>query len=158
MRRRVPLLIAFLLLVVIGAGAAFAYFTAAGSGSGSSSGGTLQAVTVDAFVGGDTPSPSVLTPGGTADVILRVKNTNAYAVKLVTVTGGPAAITVSSGHAGCLPSDVTFTNQTNRSDAINASGTTLVHLAGAAGMSSSAASACQGATFTIPVTITVQTP
>ncbi len=155
MKRRMVFLVVSALLVLVAAGAAFAYWTAPGSGSGSGSTGTLQPVTVDAFVGGDSPS-SVLVPGGTADVIVRVKNTNAYTVKLITVTGGPAAITTA--HSGCSAADVTFTNQSGRSDVIAASETTLVHLANAASMTSSAASACQGATFTIPVTITVQTP
>jgi hypothetical protein len=156
--KRHPLFAAVIaLLVVIGAGAAYAYFTAAnGSSSGHATNGTLAPVTVDAFVGGDAPS-STLLPGGSADVILRIKNQNAFPVTLVTVTGGPAAITVDSGHSGCTVAGVvSFTNQTGRADTIAASPTTtLVHLANAASMTSAAASACQGATFNIPVTITV---
>ncbi len=155
MKRRTLFLAGLVLLVVIGAGAAFAYWTTHGAGTGTSSSGTLQPVTVDAFVGGDSPSPSFLLPGGSADVILRVKNTNAFAVTLVTVNGGPAAIT--DNKSGCAGTDLSFASQSSRSDTIAASGTTLVRLTGAATLSTSAANACQGATFFIPVTITVHT-
>jgi len=142
-------------MFVLGAGAAFAYFSSTGSGHGSARTGTLQTVTVSALVGGDTPSSTLLPGGPAADVVLRVNNPNAFAVTLVSVTGGPGAITGAGGTGTCTTTGVTFTNQNNLSVAIGASGTTLVHLAGAASMSASSDAGCQGATFSIPVTITV---
>jgi len=111
-------------------------------------------VTVSAIVGGDTVG-SMLVPGGTADVILRVNNPNTAAVTLVSVTGGPGSITADGGHPGCTTTGVTFTNQPSLSVAIAGSGTTLVHLAGAASMGAASSDGCQGATFFIPVSITV---
>jgi hypothetical protein len=140
------------LVAGLGAGTAFAYFTSTGSGSGSGSTGTLQAVTVAAVAG--TPSSTLLPGGPAADVVLNVYNPNTFAVTLVSVTGN-GLITADGGHAGCTTTGVTFSNQTNLSDTIAASDTTLVHLPGAASMSSSSLSACQGATFSIPVAITV---
>src|SRR5437868_6828005 len=99
MKRRTLLVAALALLVALGIGAAYAYFTATGSGAGSASAGTLQPVTVAAFVGGDTPSSNLL-PGGTADVILRVNNTNAFSVKLVSVSGN-GTITASGSTGTC---------------------------------------------------------
>jgi D-arabinose 1-dehydrogenase-like Zn-dependent alcohol dehydrogenase len=58
------------------------------------------------------------------------------------------------GHAGCTTTGVTFTNQTGFSSTIGASGTTLVHLPNAASMDATSSSGCQGATFSIPVSIT----
>ncbi len=156
MRRRVLLVAAVVALVLsIGAGAS-AYLSASGSGSGSASTGSMQTVTVTAVTGGDAPSNTLL-PGGSADVILRVDNPNAYAVALTSVTAGPGAI--STAQPGCTGTGgVTFTDQSGLSDTIAASGTTLVHLTDAATMATSSPDACQGAAFSIPVTITVQAP
>ena len=135
----------------IGAGSAYAYLKSTGSGHGSGAAGTLLPVTVTAVAG--TPT-TPLVPGGTGDVILNVKNPNAFAVTLVSVTGNPT-ITAAGGIGTCTTTGVTFSNQSGLSDTIGASGTTQVDLTGAASMSSSSQTGCQGATFSIPVTITV---
>lgn len=154
--RHTPLLLvaATTLTVVLGAGAAFAYFTTTGSGNGSAGTATLQNVTVAALVGGDAPA-SKLLPGRSADVILRVSNPNDFPVTLVSVTGGPGAITASGGAGACTVTGVSFVNQPSVSFTIAASGTTLVDLANAAEMDSTSQTGCQGATFAIPVTTTV---
>lgn len=136
-----------------GAGGAYAYFTSSGSGSSSASANSLTPVTVTAFAGGDAPT-SALLPGGSGDVILRVNNSNGQAVTLTSVTGsGP--ITADSAHAGCTTPGVSFTTQSGLSMTIGASGTTLVHLPAAVSMSTASSNGCQGATFSIPVSITV---
>jgi hypothetical protein len=146
---------AIALIVGLSARAAYAHWSSSGgSVSGSAATGTLQPVTVAAFVGGDSPS-SNLFPGTSADVILRVNNPNAYAVTLISVSGN-GTIAADGGHSGCTTTGVTFTNQTGLTSAIGASGTTLVHLANAASMGATSSNGCQGATFSIPVSITVQ--
>jgi hypothetical protein len=137
----------------VGGGAAYAYFTSSGSGTGAATTGTLGPVTLQAVTGGPN---NALVPGGTADVLLDVKNTNAYAVTLVDVdltSGG--TITADAGHSGCTVTGVTLTNQDGLSDNLPANATTAIHLSGAASMSTASSSGCQGATFSIPVTITV---
>lgn len=141
------------ILLGLSAAGAFAYFRSTGAGSGSGSVATPQAVSVVALTGGDAPT-SLLQPGGTADVILRLNNPNAYAVTLVAVTGS-TPITVDSNHSGCTTTGVTFTNQSGLSISVP-SGSSLVHIPGAAAMDTTSLSACQGATFSIPVTLTVQ--
>lgn len=141
--------------VLAGGGAAWAYFRASGSGSGQGSTATMNTVTLSATAG----SPSTpLYPGGTGDVSLEVNNPNSYAVTLVNVAlkaGG--SITPDAGHSGCTTTGVTFTTQTGLSTTIPASATNhQVDLSGAVSMSSSSSSGCQGATFSIPVTITVE--
>jgi len=73
----------------------------------------------------------------------------------VTVTGvaGNGSITPDAGHAGCTTTGVSFTDQTGLSISVPASGQTQTTLSGAATMSNASLNACQGATFTIPVTI-----
>jgi hypothetical protein len=153
MIRRVLALAAAATVVGVGAGAAYAYFTSTGSGGASASDGTMQTVTITATAG----SPATpLLPDSTGDVVLQVDNPNGFAVTLVSVIGS-GTIGVDSEHSGCDPSVVSFTNQTGLSVSVPASTDGYqVDLPAAAAMSSSAANACQGATFSIPVTIAVQ--
>jgi hypothetical protein len=152
-RRRLVSVLAVVGVLAVG-GAAWAYFTSHGSGTGHGSTGSMSTVTLSATAG--SPSTS-LYPGGTGDVSLEVNNPNAYAVTLVSVSGN-GAITPDSGHlAGCTTTGVTFSNQSGLSTTIPASATNYpVHLSGAVSMSTSSSNGCQGATFTIPVTITVE--
>jgi hypothetical protein len=156
MRRFLTILAVAVVILTFGLGvAAYAYFTSTGTGSGNASTGTLQPVTV---VNAAANPNSTLLPGGpAADVVLRVNNPNSRPVTLVSVTGN-GTITADGSHSGCTTTGVTFTNQTGLNVPIAASTTTVVHLAGAASMSAASLSACQGATFSIPVAITVHQP
>jgi hypothetical protein len=138
-------------LVGTSAGAAYGYMTSTGQAAGSVTTGSLVAVTLTTT---GTPS-STLIPGGTADVVVGVHNPNAFSVTLVSVIGGPGSITVDSGHPDCTTTGVTFADQTGLDIVVAPSGTTTVHLANAASMGASSSAGCQGATFNIPVTITV---
>ena len=152
--RRTHLRVIFVVAIVfvgISVGAAYGYMTTSGQAAASVSTGSLVAVTV---VTTGTPS-SALVPGGSADVVLGVNNSNAYSVTLISVTGGPGSITADSGHPGCTTTGVNFTDQTGLNVVVAPSGTTTVHLANAASMGASSSTGCQGATFNIPVTITV---
>jgi hypothetical protein len=134
--------------------AAWAYWSATGAGAGSAGSGTIQPVTVTALVAGDQPS-SALLPGGTAGVLLRLHNPNAYPV-LVGGIAAAGAVTADAGHPGCTATGVTFTPPANPQVSLAAGSTRLVELAAAASMAASSPSACQGATFSIPVTVTAQ--
>jgi hypothetical protein len=151
-KHRALFFLAVIALIGLGAGVAYAYFTSSGSRSGSGSTGTLQNITVAATTG--TPS-TPLRPGGSGDVTLQVTNTNSYAVTLVSVTGA-GSVTADHGHPGCTTTGVTFASQSSLSISITANGTTQVDLPSAASMSAASSAGCQGATFSIPVTITVQ--
>jgi hypothetical protein len=133
-------------------GVAWAYFTSSGTGSGHGSTGTMSTVALSATAGtASTP----LYPGGTGDVSLEVNNPNSYAVTLVSVSGD-GTITPDAGHSACTTTGVTFSYQSGLSTTIPASTTNFpVHLSGAVSMSTSSSNGCQGATFSIPVTITV---
>jgi hypothetical protein len=139
----------------VGMNAAAAYFTSSGSGTGAASTGTVT-VSVSATTG--TPS-TALYPGSTADVTLEVNNPNAFAVTLKKVEGN-GTITASGGKGSCpAPTGVTFTDQTALNQTLPANSTdNAVDLTGAAAMDIATADNCQGATFTIPVKVTVQKP
>jgi len=145
------------LLVGVGSGAAYGYLSNSGSGIGSVSVGTMKTV-VMATISGETPDVP-LQPGASGEVILEVSNPNTHGAHLVSVVGdGP--ISVSGGASGCTAgtSGVSFTDQTGLSDFVPATTTLVIRLSGAASMAVASVSTCQGATFSIPVTITVRTP
>ncbi len=154
-----PVLVAVACLgaIVAVAGGAYAY-VAGGSGSGQGSAAVVsgKSVTIDALGATDNPS-SKLVPGGDADVIVRVKNPNTFDVTLVSVTNTPdSSITAADASGSCSNTGVTFTDQPSLNVTIPAGQSTLVDLTGAAHMSTSSDSGCQGATFHIPVTIQVK--
>jgi hypothetical protein len=152
MKHRTLVLVIAALLVSLGAGAALAYFTSTGSAHASASTATLLTVTASA----GTPATPLL-PGGTGDVALTVTNPNSFAVRLVSVAAN-GAITADGGHLGCTTTGVTFTAPTGSplpATILANSTNQVVDLPGAASMSTASSAGCQGATFSIPVTIVV---
>ncbi len=142
------------LCLLAGGGTAYAYWTTTGAGSGAAAAAAMQTVTVDAFVAGDS-NRTRLVPGGSADVILRTSNPNAFAVQLYSVASN-GAVTADSAHSGCTTTGVSFTALAaplTPAVTIPAHSSLLVTLPGAASMSDQSQSACQGATFKVPVTV-----
>jgi hypothetical protein len=145
------------LSLAIGAGTAYAYWATDGSGGGSADAGDMQTVTVDALILGDTPASSLI-PGGTADVVLQVTNPNPYSVQVYSVTDNGTA-TADNAHSSCTTTGVTFASPPSPLSpavSIGANSTALVTLPGAASMDATSQSACQGATFHLPVTLAVR--
>lgn len=157
-RRRLAILgtAAVLALVVVPVGGiAVAYWGGTGGGTGTSSTGTVVAVSLTA----GTPTAG-LRPGGTADIVLTASNPNTSPVRISSLaldtTRGTGGFAVDAGHSGCSVAALSYTTQTNggsgwtipaRVGLVN--GTLGVTLTNALGMSSAAANACQGATFTV---------
>lgn len=151
-RRTLIVLSAAGLITGLSAGAAYAYFTSPGNGTGSAAVGSMQTVTIAATTA--TPGDPLL-PSGTGDVTLEATNPNPFPVTLLSVTSS-GTITADAGHPGCTTTGVTFTSQSALNKTIPANSTTTIDLKGAAAMGTSSSDGCQGATFSIPVTITVQ--
>ena len=100
---------------------------------------------------------ATLYPGADGNVLIKISNPNPYPVQVTDVTGN-GAITADSGHSTCgsdvgHPTGVTFTDQTGQTINVAASASTQTTLTGAAHMSNASDDSCQGATFTIPVTL-----
>ena len=151
-RRTLIVLSAAGLITGLSAGAAYAYFTTPGNGTGSAAVGSMQTVTIAATTA--TPGNPLL-PGGTGDVTLEVTNPNPFPVTLLTVTSS-GTITADASHPDCTTTGVTFASPTALNKTVPASSTTTIDLKGAAAMGTSSSDGCQGATFSVPVTITVQ--
>jgi hypothetical protein len=149
-------LVAVAVAVTVGVGgAASAVWTASGGGTGGADAGALQPITLSS----GTPA-APLFPGGQTSVDLTVTNPNDANAKIGSIaldtSQGSGGFAVDAGHAGCTLSTLSFTTQTNggagwvlppRVGAVD--GTLAISLSNALSMSTSAANACQGATFTI---------
>ncbi|HEX6761227.1 MAG TPA: hypothetical protein VF094_00360 [Gaiellaceae bacterium] len=96
-----------------------------------------------------------LHPGGTGDVVVSVNNTNPFPVT-VTAVNGAGTITSNKGVSCDAATGVTFAPQTPNVTVPANTGLTpyVFTLAGAASMSNASDNSCQGAIFTIPVTLT----
>jgi hypothetical protein len=142
------------LCLATGAGGAYAYWATVGAGSGAAANGTMATVTVEALVAGDSPQ-NTLVPGGTADVAVRALNPNGHAVQVYAIRGNGAA-TADANHPGCTITGVTFVEPAAPlapTVSIPANSSVLITLPGAATLSAASLSGCQGATFSLPVTL-----
>ena len=152
-RRAVALVGSVAILMGVAAGSAWAYWSTSGSGSGSAKAGSPTAVTVDAAAG----SPSTgLVPGGSADLVLTLDNPNGSAVTIVGVAQKGTANVV--GGSGCTAANagVSVRSQTRLSVPVAPGTGVTVHVPNGVSMSGSSDGGCQGASFHVPVTVTVQ--
>jgi hypothetical protein len=139
-----------LLLVALAGTVAFAAWTTNGTGNAYSRAGSAQALTT---VDVSATTPATLYPGVTGDVRLRIDNPNPYPVRVTTVSGN-GTITSDAGATCDASTGVTFTNQTGLTLDVAAASQATFTLTGAAAMSNSSHTSCQGAVFTIPVALT----
>ncbi|MFL5781784.1 MAG: hypothetical protein ACJ760_10770 [Thermoleophilaceae bacterium] len=143
-----------LALTMAAVGLVYAAWTTNGSGNAYAKAGTAAAIsTVDV----SASTTATLYPGVSGDVLIKLDNPNPYPVTVTGVTGN-GTITADAGHSACTTTGVTFTNQTGLTLTIPAKsggvdGVLQTPLTGAASMSNASLNACQGAVFTIPVTI-----
>ena len=145
------ILTAGLTIIVLGVvGLVYAAWTTNGSGEGYAKAGTAQALTT---VDVSATTTASLYPGVSGNVLIKINNPNPFGVRVTAVTGN-GTITPDSGHSGCTTTGVTFTDQTGLTLDVAASTATQFTLSGAASMSNASLNACQGATFTIPVSLT----
>lgn len=137
---------------ILGSGVAYAYWQSTGSGPGSAGTGTMTISA--AALSGETANSS-LYPGGSADAFLKVFNPNGYPVQVVAIVGAGTPQAAN----GCSPTGVRFVAPASFTEAqftLPADQSTVLHLADAMSMDTTSASACQGQTFSLPVTVTVQ--
>jgi len=73
-------------------------------------------------------------------------------VRVTDITSSGAA-TADASHATCVTTGVTFTNVTAQTIDVPASSDTTTTLTGKVHMTNASDNGCQGATFTIPVTL-----
>ena len=135
--------------------AGYAYWTAAGSGTAGKTTVTTTAVTLTP----GTPTAQ-LFPGGSADVVLTAANPNDFSVRIgvlaLDTSQGTAGFAVDGGHSGCGLGVLSLTTQTNGGSGWTVpakvggvNGSLSITLTNALAMGTTAADACQGASFTV---------
>ena len=134
---------------MMASGIAWAAWTASGTGNGYAKATTAEALTTSDASASTTAQ---LYPGGSGDVKVTINNPNDYAVQVTSITGN-GAITADAAHSGCTTTGVSFTDATGLTETVAANGSSTVTLTGAASMSNDSDNACQGAVFTIPVSL-----
>jgi hypothetical protein len=152
--RRVPLLIGAVvsLVVGLGAGSAFAYFGGPMHDHGAAGTGMARSIAVVQSTGTVTTE---LYPGARADLVVELDNPNNFSVDIVTVTpSGP--VTSSGGIGTCTTTGVTVPTQRGLSITVVPGSDVVVHIPDGVSMGPTSSSGCQGATFTVPVSLTVQ--
>jgi hypothetical protein len=109
---------------------------------------------------GSASTAAPLYPGASGDVTIEVSNRDRYAVTItgVAIDGTSADIAADVGHPGCTTTGVVFTDQERLSIRVpaasdGADGTARTTLKGAVAMSDASVNGCQGAAFSIPVTV-----
>jgi len=120
------------------------------AGNGYSKAVTAQNVTLSDASASTTAQ---LYPGGTGDLVVKVTNPNAFGVTVTAVTGA-GTITSDKGAACNASTGVTFTNTTGLTQAVAAGTTVTFSVSGKVAMSNASDNSCQGAVFTVPVTLT----
>ena len=149
-RRLIFAAVTVMALAIVSLG--YAAWTSAGNGSGVAKASTAQALTT-----GTATASAGLYPGATAALTVNVTNPNPYPVTVTDVTGN-GTITADASHSTCgqdagHPTGVTYTDQHGLSIAVPANGSTSVSLSNSVHMSNASDNSCQGATFTIPVSL-----
>jgi hypothetical protein len=154
--RRAPLVVGGVVALVVGlgAGSAFAYFARPIHDSGAAGAGRAQPITV---VQSNGTVASKLYPGASADLIVEIDNPNNFPVDIVTVMAS-GAVTSSGGIGNCTTTGVTVPTQKGLSVTVAPGANVTVHIPDGVAMGPNSSSGCQGATFNVPVALTVRQP
>jgi hypothetical protein len=139
--------------VLVNAGAAWAYWSLHGSGDAVAVAGSA----VDLKLQGRSDDSRPLYPGGTSNLTVTVTNQNDFPVRITSLSPGPGGVTADPDHraGGCRTTGVVVAD-----DVIVVSWEVPKNTIGVftvqdgLKMDNSSDSACQGATFTIPVRAT----
>lgn len=142
--RRRTALVAWVVALALPAGTAFALWTVGGTGNGQAKATTSQNLTVAAGT-----ASAQLYPGAAGDVVFRVTNPNAFAVKVTGISLGAVA-----GSGTCGASNFTTAAGTVAPVTVAAGQSADVTVVGGLGMVTAAGNECQGVTVTVAGTVT----
>ena len=148
-KRRVAVA-AVVVAAVIAVGIGVAAWSVGGSGNGYAKATTASSLTLADATAFTTAQ---LYPGATGDLKLRLTNPNSFPVR-VTAVSGNGTITSDKGAACDASTGVSFANQSGLTLDVGAGATATLTVPSSVSMSNSSDNTCQGAVFTVPVTVT----
>jgi hypothetical protein len=149
-KRTIVVALAVVLLAVVAVGVGLGAWSLGGTGNGSAKATTASNITLadaSAFTTAD------LYPGATGNLKLRATNPNPFPVRITAVSGN-GTITSDKGAACDASTGVTLTNQSGLTLDLTAGQTATLTVSNAVSMSNSSDNSCQGAIFTVPVSVT----
>lgn len=149
--KRLGVGMAFVVIALAGSVAVAAWLSS-GTGNGYAKATTAQALTT---IDASASTSATLYPGATGNVTIDISNPNPYPVRVTSVTGN-GTITSNAGSACNGSTGVTFTNQTGLTLDVGANTDATFTLNGAVSMTNASDNSCQGAVFTIPVSLSGQ--
>lgn len=141
------------LAVLVNVGVGWAYWQTDGTAPAAGAAGTVVTLTAAAVPVNDAP----LYPGVTRSLRVTVRNNNPFAVRVTRVQRGLTAATADAGHAtaGCHETGVSITNEAYAvSWAVRSQSAANFTLTDGITMTNASDSACQGATFRLPIVVT----
>jgi hypothetical protein len=139
-----------LLAAIVAVGVGLGAWSLGGSGNGAAKATTASNITLadaTAFTTAD------LYPGATGNLKLRATNPNPFPVRITAVSGN-GTITSDKGAACDASTGVTFSNQTGLTLDLAAGATATLTVPSSVSMSNASDNSCQGAVFTVPVSLT----
>jgi hypothetical protein len=139
-----------LLAAIIAVGVGLSAWSLGGSGNGAAKATTASNITLadaTAFTTAD------LYPGATGNLKLRATNPNPFPVRITAVSAN-GTITSDKGAACDASTGVTFSNQTGLTLDLAGGATATLTVSNAVSMSNASDNSCQGAVFTVPVSLT----
>jgi hypothetical protein len=139
-------------VAMIAVGVGIAAWSVTGSGTGYAKASTSSALTLSDASASTTAD---LYPGASGTVKLKVSNPNPFPVRITAVSGN-GTITSDKGAACDASTGVAFVNQSGLTLdlAANATNQVLTLASGSVTMSNASDNSCQGAVFSIPVSVT----
>jgi hypothetical protein len=149
-KRKLIVVAAVLVLAIVAVGVGLGAWSLGGSGNGAAKATTASNITLadaTAFTTAD------LYPGATGNLKLRATNPNPFPVRITAVSGN-GTITSDKGAACDASTGVTFSNQTGLTLDLAAGATATLAVPNSVSMSNASDNSCQGAVFTVPVTLT----
>jgi len=149
-RKRTIVVLAVLVLGVVAVGVGLSAWSIGGTGNGAAKATTASSITLadaTAFTSAD------LYPGATGNLKLRATNPNPFPVR-VTAVSGNGTITSDKGAACDASTGVTLANQSGLTLDLAAGATATLTVPNAVSMNNSSDNSCQGAVFTVPVSLT----
>jgi hypothetical protein len=150
-RRRTLVATAVAGTMVATGGAAWAVWRLSGAGSSSTTAAKALDLRLTAIPRPDAP----LYPGARTDLAVTIENPNPFPITLTTVHAGSGPISVDAAHraAGCINTGVLPTRGVSAvSLSVGPRSSASFLLPDAIEMTNASDSACQGATFTVPLT------
>ena len=150
--RKRTLIIALVVLLtgIVAVGVGLGAWSIGGNGNGSAKATTASSITL-ADASGFTSAD--LYPGATGNLKLRATNPNPFPVRITAVSGN-GTITSDKGAACDASTGVTLANQSGLTLDLAAGATATLTVPNAVSMSNSSDNSCQGAVFTVPVSLT----